>query len=88
MPTLSDDLGPPEHEHSGDPGATPAVYRAEVTAVSAGTATVIVPWFSRTQDFTGVPFMPRGATDVAPGDDAWVAFDDERDPVIVCWRPA
>jgi hypothetical protein len=85
---LSETLGPPLHQDHGDPSSTPTVYRAEVTAVSGGLATVVLPSFSRVNDFAGVPFMPRGATDVAPGDEAWVAFDDERSPVIVCWRPA
>jgi hypothetical protein len=85
---LSEILGPDIHGDSGDPAASPALYVAEVTAVVGTTATVIVPGYSSTHDYDQVPFMPRGATNVAPGDNAWVAFDDERSPVIVCWTPA
>jgi hypothetical protein len=83
-------LGSGIHEHSGDPAATPALWRAEVLDVdtASSTATVVVPGYSRVRDYDQVPYMTRDATHISPGDDAWVGFDDERSPVIVCWVPA
>jgi hypothetical protein len=85
---MSDTLGRDVHEGHGDPGGTPTVYKARIISVAGTAASVIVPWYSEQRDYDGVPFMPRGATDPSAGDEAWVAFDEDRNPVIVCWRPA
>jgi hypothetical protein len=81
-------LGRDIHERSGDPAHTPALYKAHVLDVSGTRARVIVPGYSGRHEYAGVLFMPRGATDIAVGDEAWVGFNDERDPVIVAWDPA
>jgi hypothetical protein len=88
MTRPSDDIGRDWHDDSGDPAHSSALYVADVTSVDSPYATVIVRGFNGKQDYTGVPFMPRDSVDVSPGDRAWVGFDDERDPVIVCWVPA
>lgn len=83
-------LGEDIHAHSGDPAATRAIWKAEVTAVDTGssTATVVIPGYSRDHDYDQAPYMPRGDLDLSPGDDCWVAFDDDRNAVVVCWVPA
>lgn len=81
-------LGRDIHETSGDPAHTPSLFRADVLDVAGTRARVKVRRYSGRQEYAGVLFMPRGATDISVGDQAWVAFNDERDPVIVAWEPA
>jgi hypothetical protein len=83
----SEVLSPSIHEGHGDPGSTPTIYRAKVTAITGSTVSVLVPGYSGQRDYDQVEYMPRGSDTMTTSADCRVAFDDDRNPFIVWWKP-
>jgi hypothetical protein len=87
MGRVGDTLGRDPHEGHGDPGSTPTIYRAEVTAITGSTVSVVVLGYSGQRDYDQVEYMPRGSDAMTTSADCRVAFDDDRNPFIVWWKP-